>query len=57
MSSLFQLLARTVWALLPGGSTPSRPFRLKTVITSGEGLAIDGEWTEVRSLIYEEHGG
>ena len=39
------------------GTAPSRPFRLKTVITSGEGLAIDGEWTEVRSLIYEEHGG
>lgn len=35
----------------PGG------FRLKTIATKGEGLQIDGDWSEIRSLIYEGHGG
>jgi hypothetical protein len=35
----------------PGG------FRLKTITTKGEGLQIDGDWSEIRSLIYEGHGG
>jgi hypothetical protein len=32
-------------------------FRLKTITTKGEGLQIDGDWSEIRSLIYEGHGG
>ncbi len=37
---------------------PSRhPFRLKTVTTRGEGLICDGDWSTIRSLIYEGHGG
>ena len=35
----------------PGG------FRLETITTKGEGLQIDGDWSEIRSLIYEGHGG
>lgn len=38
---------------------PLRPrrWRLKTVTTKGEGLACDGDWGTIRSLIYEGHGG
>jgi hypothetical protein len=32
-------------------------FRLKTITTRGEGLQIDGEWSQIRSLIYEGRGG
>ena len=34
-----------------------RPFRLKTVTTKGEGLVCDGDWSVLRSFIYEGHGG
>jgi hypothetical protein len=37
--------------------SPSRPFRLKTVTTKGEGLVCDGDWSIIRSFIYEGHGG
>ena len=33
-----------------------RPFRLKTVTTKGEGLICDGDWSTIRSLIYDGHG-
>ena len=36
---------------------PPRRFRLKTVTTKGEGLACDADWSVIRSLIYEGHGG
>ncbi len=42
---------------IKGRAAPCRPFRLKTVVTKGEGLAIDGDWSQVRSLIYEGQGG
>ncbi len=32
-------------------------FRLKTATTDGEGAALDADWSEIRSLIYEGHGG
>lgn len=32
-------------------------FRLKTITTKGEGLICDGDWSAIRSLIYEGHGG
>ncbi len=34
-----------------------RPFRLKTVTTKGEGMICDGDWSTIRSLIYDGHGG
>lgn len=34
-----------------------RRFRLKTVTTKGQGLACDSDWSAIRSLIYEGHGG
>ncbi len=51
------VFARALETLLKGRAAPRRRFRLKTVTTKGEGLAIDGDWSEVRSLIYEGHGG
>jgi hypothetical protein len=37
---------------------PSRsPFRLKTITTKGKGLACDGDWSVIRSFVYEGHGG
>jgi hypothetical protein len=39
------------------GSKSRRRFRLKTITTKGEGLAVDGDWSEIRSMIYEGHGG
>jgi len=38
------------------GGNPSRRFRLKTITTKGLGFACPGEWTAVRSLIYEGRG-
>ena len=57
MRPLLEFLARALGALLKGRTTSCRTFRLKTVITKGEGLAIEGDWGEVRSLIYEGRGG
>lgn len=34
-----------------------RRFKLKTITTKGEGLVCDPDWSVVRSLIYEGHGG
>ena len=34
-----------------------RPFRFKTITPMGEGLICDGDWSTIRSLIFEGHGG
>lgn len=34
-----------------------RSFRLKSITTKGEGLVRDGDWSTIRSLIYDGHGG
>ena len=36
---------------------PDQPFRLKTVITQGEGSQIEGDWAEMRARAYEGRGG
>ena len=33
------------------------PFRLKTITTKGDGLAVDGDWNTIRGMIYEKRGG
>jgi hypothetical protein len=43
--------------VLQGGKSSRRPFRLKSVTTKGEGLICDGDWSTIRSLIYDGHGG
>jgi hypothetical protein len=50
---VFERGLRTVVEDTPQG----RKFRLKTVTTKGKGLVCDGDWSTVRSLIYEGHGG
>jgi hypothetical protein len=42
---------------LSSKSISLRPFKLKTVTTKGEGLICNGDWSVMRSLIYEGHGG
>ena len=44
-------------AVLEGPAPKRKRFRLKTVTTKGQGLACDGDWSTIRSLIYEGHGG
>ena len=39
------------------GPQSRRRFRLKTITTKGDGLAADGEWSNIRSMIYKGHGG
>jgi hypothetical protein len=52
------LIERGLRAALHGGKPASGGrFRLKTVTTKGEGLAGDSDWSAIRSLIYEGHGG
>jgi hypothetical protein len=34
-----------------------RRFRLKTITTKGKGMAVDADWSTIRSMIYEGHGG
>jgi hypothetical protein len=40
-----------------GSGALTTPFRLKTVTTTGKGVACEGDWDTIRSLIYGEHGG
>ena len=44
-------------AVLEGPAPNRKRFRLKTVTTKGQGLACDADWSTIRSLIYEGHGG
>jgi hypothetical protein len=53
---LREVLERGLRTIL-AGSPPNRRFRLRTVTTKGEGLVCDGDWSTIRSLIYEGHGG
>ncbi len=54
---LREVLERGVQMVVKGASPPGRRFRLKTVTTKGKGLAVDGDWSAIRSMIYEGHGG
>ena len=47
---LQEVFARALRVLLRRPATTRQPFRLKTVTTKGEGLAVDGNWTEILSL-------
>ena len=56
LRSLIELAIRQL--LDPSGR--SRPFRLKDRSVDGKGLAPglrEGDWSQVRDLIYEERGG
>ncbi len=39
------------------GAVPSKPFRLRTITTKGQGLVKPHDWQEIRELIYEGQGG
>ena len=48
---------RGLQTVLRGPARGSRRFQLKTITTKGEGLVCEGNWSTIRSLIYEGHGG
>jgi hypothetical protein len=52
-----EVIERGLQLALQSKKTSRRPFRLKTITTKGEGLACDGDWSTIRSFIYEGHGG
>jgi hypothetical protein len=52
-----ELFERGLRRVLGEPAAPRRRFRLKTVTTKGEGLVCDGDWSTIRSLLYEGHGG
>jgi hypothetical protein len=54
--TLREVFERGVQAVIEGRAT-GKKFRLKTVVTKGEGLICDDDWAKIRSLIYEGHGG
>lgn len=54
---LREVFERGLRAALESPPSRSRRFRLKTVVTKGEGLVSDGDWNTIRSLIYEGRGG
>jgi hypothetical protein len=54
---LREVIERGLQMAIKGERQPRRRFRLKTITTKGEGLAVDGDWNKIRSMIYEGHGG
>ena len=55
--SLREVFERGLTAVLSGSKASRKKFRLKTIVTHGEGLQVDGSWETIRSFIYEGHGG
>ncbi len=54
---LRELIERGLETVLRGSAAPRKRFRLKTIMTAGEGPVSEGDWSTIRSLIYEGHGG
>ena len=54
---LRQVFEQGLQVVVRGPNRSRRRFRLKTITTKGDGLAIDGDWSTIRSMIYEGHGG
>lgn len=54
---LREVFERGLESVLRSRASRSRSFRLKTVRTKGNGLVCDGDWSTIRSLIYEGRGG
>jgi hypothetical protein len=54
---LRQVFEQGLQIVVYGSNRAGRRFRLKTVTTKGDGLATDGDWSTIRSMIYEGHGG
>lgn len=52
-----EVVERGLHSVLEGAPAHQRRFRLKTITTKGQGLACEAEWSTIRSLVYEGHGG
>jgi hypothetical protein len=55
--TLREVFERGLRMTMKGAPRSRRRFRLKTVTTNGDGLAVDEDWSTVRSMIYKGHGG
>ena len=53
---LREVIERGVSMLVGGAPAGQRQFRLKTITTKGKG-AISEDWSTIRSIIYDGHGG
>jgi len=59
-TTLKELVERSLRLLLANGKTPKKPFRLKDRSVGGKGVQPplrEGDWSQIRSLIYEGRGG
>ena len=54
---LREVFERGLQMMIKGAPQSRQRFRLKMVTTKGDGLAVDGDWSNVRSMIYKGHGG
>lgn len=54
---LHKLIARGLRMVVAPKTPANAKFRLKTFTTRGEGLICDDNWSTIRSLIEEGHGG
>jgi len=50
--TLKELHLRALRNFLQASRSSSKPFRLKTITTKGEGLQIEGGWDQIRDEIY-----
>ncbi|MFN7936388.1 MAG: hypothetical protein U0R19_23875 [Bryobacteraceae bacterium] len=51
------IVERSIRLAISSDPPQKKKFRLKTITTKGQGLACEDNWTAIRSLIYEGHGG
>jgi hypothetical protein len=54
---LREVVERGVRMVVTGKTPAAKPFRLKTITVKGEGLDPASDWSTIRSMIYEGHGG
>lgn len=55
--TLRQVMEAGLRAVLATPESSRRPFRLKKCTFKGKGMVKDFTWPEIRSAIYEGHGG
>jgi hypothetical protein len=54
--SLREVHERALRLLLFSTSATPTPFRLKTIVTQGDGIQVQNDWATIRELIYPAPG-
>jgi hypothetical protein len=52
-----EVFERGLQLVLQKSPRGGKPFRLKTITTTGDGLACNADWSNIRSMIYKGRGG